>query len=204
MRKVSWEMNCSLGHFRRLNKERISAEMLLSFGFLQRQTLRQGLKNKLLIWAHQWGWGRWKVTLSRKVSQEGCHINSAIQWVRGSEWTSLCFQWPSEVISLKWLMVYQLDLWLPPRGRGRKGVGGTGSLGLTDANYRSWNGFTMRFCCVALRTMSRYLHRNTTVGGKSMYTCTCHLVPMPYSGKINQLKNKQTNTFKPSDRPGFG
>ena len=30
------------------------------------------------------------------------------------------------------------------------------SLGLRDANYCSWNGFTMRSRCVALRTMSRY------------------------------------------------
>ena len=42
-------------------------------------------------------------------------------------------------------------------GRGREGVGGIGSLGLTDANYCFWNGLTMRSCCVALRTMSRYL-----------------------------------------------
>ena len=48
----------------------------------------------------------------------------------------------------------------------REGVGGIGSLGLTDANYCSWNGFTMRSCCVALRTMSRYLYRNRTKGGK--------------------------------------
>ena len=41
----------------------------------------------------------------------------------------------------------------------------------------------MRACCVALRTMSRYLHHNTTVGGKLMYTCMCDLVPMLYSGK---------------------
>ena len=26
----------------------------------------------------------------------------------------------------------------------REGVGGLGSVGLTDANYCSWNGFTMR------------------------------------------------------------
>jgi len=36
-----------------------------------------------------------------------------------------------------------------------KGVGGIGSLGLMDTNYCSWNGFTMRSCCVALRIMSR-------------------------------------------------
>ena len=37
-----------------------------------------------------------------------------------------------------------------------EGVGGVGSLGLMEANYCSWNG-AMRSCCVALRTMSRYL-----------------------------------------------
>ena len=65
----------------------------------------------------------------------------------------------------------------------REGVGGIRSLGLTDANYCSWNGFTMRSCCVALRTMSRYLHCNTTMGGKSMCTCVYNLVPMLYSEK---------------------
>ena len=50
-------------------------------------------------------------------------------------------------------------------------------------------GFTMRSCCVALRTMSRYLHRNTTMGGKSMYTCMCNLVPMQYSGKKKKGRN---------------
>ena len=68
-----------------------------------------------------------------------------------------------------------------------EGVGWIGSLGLMDANYCSWNGFTVRSWCVALRTMSRYLHRNTTMGGKSMYTCMCNLVPMLYSGKKNFL-----------------
>jgi len=58
----------------------------------------------------------------------------------------------------------------------REGVGGVRSLGLMDANYCSWNGFTMKSCCVALRTMSRYLHRNVTMGGKIMYTCMCNLV----------------------------
>ena len=47
-----------------------------------------------------------------------------------------------------------------------EGVEWIGSLGLTDANYCSWNGFTMRSCCLALKTMSRYLHHNTTMGGK--------------------------------------
>ena len=64
-------------------------------------------------------------------------------------------------------------------GRGEmEGVGGIGSLGLTDAIYCPWNGFTMRSWCVALRTMSRYLHRNTAMGGKSMHTCMCNLVPI--------------------------
>ena len=40
---------------------------------------------------------------------------------------------------------------------GGEGVGGTGNLGLMDANYCFWNGLAMRSCCVALRTMSSYL-----------------------------------------------
>ena len=68
----------------------------------------------------------------------------------------------------------------------REGVGGIGSLGLLDA---TWNGFTMRSCWVALRTMSRYLYRNRTKGGKKMYTCKCNLVPMLYSGKKINKKN---------------
>ena len=65
----------------------------------------------------------------------------------------------------------------------REGVGGIGSVGLSDANYCSWNGFTMRSCCAALRTMSRYLYHNRTKGGKKMYTCKCNLIPMLYSKK---------------------
>ena len=82
----------------------------------------------------------------------------------------------------------------------REGVGGIGSLGLTDAKYYSWNGFTMRSCCVALRTMSRYLYHNKTKGGKKMYTCKCNLVPMLYSGK-----NKLTNIlfFVPPEQLGL-
>ena len=59
----------------------------------------------------------------------------------------------------------------------REGVGEIGNLGLMDANYCSWNGFTMRSCCVALSTMFRYLYCNRTMGGKSMYTCMCNLAP---------------------------
>ena len=42
------------------------------------------------------------------------------------------------------------------KGEG-EGVGLSGSLGLTDANYCFWNGLAMRSCCVALGTMSSHL-----------------------------------------------
>jgi len=42
------------------------------------------------------------------------------------------------------------------KGEG-EGVGGIGSLGLTDADYCLWNGPAMRSCCVALGTMSNHL-----------------------------------------------
>ena len=64
-----------------------------------------------------------------------------------------------------------------------EGVGWTGSLGLTDANYCFWNGLTMRSCCVAWRTMSSYLRRSMIMGEKSMYTCMYNWVPMLYTGK---------------------
>ena len=48
----------------------------------------------------------------------------------------------------------------------RERVGGIRSVGLSDANYCSWNGFTMRPCSVALRTMSRYLYHNKRKGEK--------------------------------------
>ena len=51
-----------------------------------------------------------------------------------------------------------------------KGVGGIGSLGLTNANYCFWNGLTMRSFCVALKTMSRYLQCSVTMGEKITYT----------------------------------
>jgi len=38
-----------------------------------------------------------------------------------------------------------------------KGVGGTGSLGLTDANYCIWSGKAMRFCCIAQGTISSHM-----------------------------------------------
>ena len=76
-------------------------------------------------------------------------------------------------------------------GEGER-VGEIGSLGLTDANYCSWSGFTKRSCCVALRTMSRYLLHSTTMGEKIMYTCMYNWVPMLYRGKKNN-KNKNNN-----------
>ena len=39
------------------------------------------------------------------------------------------------------------------KGEG-EGVGWIGSFGLIDANYCLWNGLAMRFCCIALGTMS--------------------------------------------------
>ena len=76
------------------------------------------------------------------------------------------------------------------------GEGGIGSLGLMDANYCSWNGFRMRSCCVALRTMSRYLYHSTTMGGKSMYTCMCNLDPMLYNGKKNKFNQSINQSTK--------
>ena len=64
-----------------------------------------------------------------------------------------------------------------------EGVGWIGSLGLMDATYCFWNGLTMISCCVALRTMFRYLQRSMKMGEKSMYTFMCNWVPMLYSGK---------------------
>ena len=77
------------------------------------------------------------------------------------------------------------------KGEG-EGVGGIGSLGFTDANYCFWNGFTMSSCCVALRTMSRYLGQSMIMGEKRMYTCMCNCVAMLYSRKkcIGEIKIK--------------
>ena len=49
----------------------------------------------------------------------------------------------------------------------REGEGGIGSLRLMDANYCFRNRLTMRSCCVALRTRSRYSQRRTTMGEKN-------------------------------------
>ena len=68
------------------------------------------------------------------------------------------------------------------RGKG-EGVGGIGSLGVNGCNYCSWNGFIVRSCCIALKTMSRYLKRSMTTGEKIMCTCMCNWVLMLYSGK---------------------
>ena len=42
------------------------------------------------------------------------------------------------------------------KGKG-EGMEWIGNLGLIDANYCLWNGFTMRFCCIALGTISSHL-----------------------------------------------
>ena len=42
------------------------------------------------------------------------------------------------------------------KGEG-EGVAWTGNLGLIDANYCLWNGQAMRFCCMALGTISSHL-----------------------------------------------
>ena len=62
----------------------------------------------------------------------------------------------------------------------REGVGGIGSLGLTDANYCSWNGFTMRSCCVALRTCLDTYIATEQREGKKAPCCTAE--------KINKIK----------------
>ena len=41
--------------------------------------------------------------------------------------------------------------------RDREGVGGTGNLGVIEANYSLWNGKAMGSCCIALGTMSGHL-----------------------------------------------
>ena len=64
-----------------------------------------------------------------------------------------------------------------------EGVEWIGSLGLTDTNYCFWNGLTMRSCCIAMRTMSRYLQWSMTMGEKIVYTCMCNWVLMLYSGE---------------------
>ena len=66
----------------------------------------------------------------------------------------------------------------------REGVGGTRSMGLSDANYCSWNGFTMRSCCIALRTMSRYLYHKRAKGGKKFIDVSVTQSPCCTVGKI--------------------
>ena len=38
-----------------------------------------------------------------------------------------------------------------------EGVGWTGNVALIEADYCLWNGLAMRFCCVALGTMTSHL-----------------------------------------------
>ena len=76
------------------------------------------------------------------------------------------------------------------KGEGEE-VGWIGGLWLVDADSCLWNGLAMRSCCVALRTMSRCLHHNTKMGGKSMYTCMCNWVPMLLGGEKKRKCNKK-------------
>ena len=75
-----------------------------------------------------------------------------------------------KVSTEKKLMDFKIDLCLP-QGE-KEGVGGIGRVGLTDANCWSWNGFTK---ILGKDLMSRCLHCNTTMGGKScVHVCiTC-------------------------------
>ena len=52
-------------------------------------------------------------------------------------------------------LMYLVNRLVVAMGEG-KGVGWTGSLGLTDADYCLWNGLATRSCCVALGTMVTY------------------------------------------------
>ena len=83
-------------------------------------------------------------------------------------------------------LTWRIDLWLP--GGERERVGGIRSVGLSDANYRSWNRFTMRSCSVALRTMSRCLYRNRTEGGKKCIHISVTWSPCCTAEKINEIK----------------
>ena len=42
------------------------------------------------------------------------------------------------------------------KGEG-EGVGGTGNLGVIDANYCLWSGYAMSSCCIAQGTISSHL-----------------------------------------------
>ena len=94
-------------------------------------------------------------------------------------------------------------MWLPGGG------GGSGmdwELRVKDASYCFWNGLTMRSCCVALRTMSRYLQCSTTMGEKIMYTCMCNWVPMLYNekkiiGEITVKKKKDIGEDEEKRKP---
>ena len=50
------------------------------------------------------------------------------------------------------------------KGEG-EGVGWIGGLGLIDTDFCLWNGLAMRFCCVALGTISGHLLCSMILGG---------------------------------------
>ena len=64
-----------------------------------------------------------------------------------------------------------------------EGVGWLGSLGLIDTDYCLWKGLAMRFCCVALGTMSSHLWWSMIMCENRMCTCICNWDTMLYSRK---------------------
>ena len=97
-------------------------------------------------------------------------------------------------ITYIWSLIYGANEpfhWKVTHGPGEQACGccgggegeGSGNLGLIDANYCLWNGLAMRYCCVALGTMSSHLWCSTIIQEKRMYTCMCDWVTMLYSRK---------------------
>ena len=75
----------------------------------------------------------------------------------------------------------------------RGGEGGSGrdrELGVNGFKLLLLEWICNEILLCSIENLSRYLHRNTTVGGKSMYTCMCNLVPMLYSGKKKPQKQR--------------
>ena len=69
-------------------------------------------------------------------------------------------------------------------------------MGLTDANYCSWNGFTVRSCCVALRTMclDTYIATQQWEEKVCIYVCVtwspCCTVEK-YAKKLKKINTKR-------------
>ena len=73
----------------------------------------------------------------------------------------------------------------------REVVGGIGNLGLLDT---TWNGFTMRFCWVALRTLSRYLYCNRTKGEEKKKCIHVNVTWSPFCTVEKKIKKKKIKT----------